>query len=361
MLTFTHDITVQPTEVFSYPKENTIYFDIETTGFSPAISSLYLIGCIYYSNHQYQLIQWFADDYESEAAILYAFNTFIADYSNVVHYNGTHFDIPYLEHKYKKYNIDSPFSTKTSLDIYQEIRPYHGLFQTDNLKQKTLEQFLKQKRQDIYDGGQLIEVYNQYMQLKYKSLDNSAHLEALLLHNREDLSGLLSITALYTYTRLYDAEWLECIFKKEEDVIHIHIKNKYTFPVAFTKTAANGTIHFENDICNISIPVFKGTLKYFYPDYKNYYYLPVEDTAIHKSVAAFMDTAHRKKATASTCYQRKTGTFLSVFGITLDLPMFREDYKSPDNYIMCTDAFLSDGTLTELYVRELLKNINTIF
>ena len=45
----------------------------------------------------------------------------------------------------------------------------------------------------------------------------------------------------------------------------------------------------------IRTKVINDSLKYFYTDYKNYYYLPKEDMAIHKSVAAYVDRDHKKK------------------------------------------------------------------
>ena len=48
------------------PAENICFFDIETTGLSAAVSSLYLIGTITFENNEWVLNQWFADDYVSE-------------------------------------------------------------------------------------------------------------------------------------------------------------------------------------------------------------------------------------------------------------------------------------------------------
>ncbi len=38
-----------------------LFFDIETTGFSGDRCQLYLIGCTYYKDNTWNLIQWFAD------------------------------------------------------------------------------------------------------------------------------------------------------------------------------------------------------------------------------------------------------------------------------------------------------------
>ena len=56
------------------PVEQVCFFDIETTGLSPDISSLYLLGAAFVENGTWRLIQWYADDYISEADILSAFS-----------------------------------------------------------------------------------------------------------------------------------------------------------------------------------------------------------------------------------------------------------------------------------------------
>ncbi|MEG2700054.1 MAG: ribonuclease H-like domain-containing protein, partial [Hungatella sp.] len=63
MITVEHTICLPDT----YPLhrlgtlEELLFFDIETTGFSGDYSNLYLIGCTYYTQNSWHLIQWFAD------------------------------------------------------------------------------------------------------------------------------------------------------------------------------------------------------------------------------------------------------------------------------------------------------------
>ena len=66
---------------FPFPKEELIFFDIETTGLSPDTSALYLIGALYFKDKQWHAIQWFADNYQSEAHLLDAFFHFLKDFS----------------------------------------------------------------------------------------------------------------------------------------------------------------------------------------------------------------------------------------------------------------------------------------
>ena len=90
---------------FSYPKEDLLFFDIETTGFSAKTSALYLIGVLFYTNDHWNTLQWFADDYQSEEALLKAFFSFIKSFQCLIHFNGTGFDIPFIEKKCKQHKL----------------------------------------------------------------------------------------------------------------------------------------------------------------------------------------------------------------------------------------------------------------
>ena len=64
------------------------------------------------------------------------------------------------------------------------------LFQVSNLKLKTMEQFLGINREDKYDGQKLIAVYKDYL----KNKDPLSY-NRMLLHNREDVTSLISLLA----------------------------------------------------------------------------------------------------------------------------------------------------------------------
>ena len=97
-------ITLQKTiafhETYAFERigrhEDLLFFDIETTGFSGEYSMLYLIGCVYYRNNCWNLIQWFADTPDSEKELLETFFVFLKDFTVIIHFNGDGFDIPYL-------------------------------------------------------------------------------------------------------------------------------------------------------------------------------------------------------------------------------------------------------------------------
>ena len=52
----------------------------------------------------------------------------------------------------------------------------------------------------------------------------------------------------------------------------------------------------------MDVALFNNKLKYYFENYKEYYYLPEEDMAIHKSLAIYVDKKFRVKATPTTSY-----------------------------------------------------------
>lgn len=78
----------------------------------------------------------------------------------------------------------------------------------------------------------------------------------------------------------------------------------------------------------LRVPIVHDTLKLFYSNYKDYYYLPAEDSCVLKSVASGVDQNHRMNAKKETCYTKYTGFFIPT--IHNSNQTFR--YKSNDQY-----------------------------
>ena len=120
---------------FSLPAD-TLLFDIETTGLSADTSYLYLIGAICLEAGEPTLIQWFCDEYSEEKEVLTFFRDFLKDYTHPVHYNGTGFDIPYLNKKFKRHCLSYAIDPETATDIYKQLLPFKKYTDFPNFKQK---------------------------------------------------------------------------------------------------------------------------------------------------------------------------------------------------------------------------------
>lgn len=341
----------------NYELGQIIFFDIETTGFSAKSSYCYLIGCLYYHDESFHMIQWFSENEKEELKVLLNFLDFIQPYQLLFHFNGNRFDIPYLEQRLSIHKLPIPFDQFENIDIYQSVYFCKSLLQLENLKQKTVEQFLEYDRTDPFTGKELINIY-----LDYRDNPSTEKFKAILLHNREDLIGLFYLVPMLHYQNIfyrnYTLENCEVNrFKSSSDEWSLELIITATLPSSVPKKISYWwhDIYFtcyQNKLI-IKIPVLVDELKYFYPNYKDYYYLPEEDLCIHKSVASYVDKNYRMKAKASTCYNKKTGEFLPQFEEVFT-PYFKINYFDKITYFELTDTFLKESVAVEKYVNHIL-------
>lgn len=346
-------------------KENFCIFDIETTGLSPKISSLYLIGALWYDGEQGQYCtrQWFADDYISEADILLAFGQFLEPFTLLLHYNGSGFDIPYIQKKCGELDVDSPFHKIQNLDIYREIRRFKSLFPAPDLKLPTVERLTGFMRKDLLSGRDCIDIYSQFMQKKYFR-DEGMELEKqkLLLHNLEDLIGTLYSALLLNYkcAQTLQQSGSNMQVREQNDHLCISIPSPCHFPFPLAWEPDPYAVRWEEEEISIQITLYQGALCHFFKNYKDYYYLPAEDTAIHKSVGTYVEKEFRQPAKASNCYTKKVDTFLPV-PASLDLTdkqllLFRADYREKQSYVVWDDKIRQDEALLRDILCALLEN-----
>lgn len=338
--------------------EDILFFDIETTGFSGDYTNLYLIGCVYYEKGSWILVQWFADEKNAEPELLDAFFSHLKRFKILIHFNGDGFDIPYLLKRCRAFGLNHDFSQIQSLDIYRKIKPYKNLLQLENLKQKSIEKFLGIRRDDLYSGGQLIEVYNDYLMTH-----DSFLYDLLILHNEDDLKGMPLILPILSYSDFLEDDFLlkdqalgsmRDIFGRDHPVLNLTYWGKTQIPVPFSLERPLASCQAEDHSLEFSIPLYQGTLKYFYPDYKNYYYLTYEDTAVHKSIGEYVDKDARQKATAKNCYTKKEGCFLPQLE-PLWQPALKEDHKSKVTYVEYETGLLEDPCHGSGYARQILN------
>lgn len=341
-------------EAFLPEEEDLLFFDIETTGLSAKTSALYLIGTITRRKNIWRLTQWMAQSPEEECALLEAFQDFAAPYSRLIHFNGTTFDLPYLRRKYAHYGLDFTLDEKNSLDLLQRIRPVKKILCLERLNQTSLETFLGIPRKDTMDGGRLIPVYHQYVH------NHSPELGRLLfLHNHDDLVGMAKLLPMLSYPDLFAGKFQVsgCELGEEHPdsfSLIFRLRLEHAVPKPLSCKLTYGYLKVYESEALLLVPGYKGVLKHFFPNYKDYYYLPLEDTAIHKSVGAYVDRDHREQAKASTCYIQKPGAFLPCPGMLADrFSLFQAEYGASVTYVECTPDFLSDTALQLHYCRSL--------
>ena len=165
--------------------EKVFFMDIETTGFNRTYDSVYLTGFLYFEAGQFYLEQHLASDLRDEPEIVEAFCDRLSDAEQVITFNGEMFDFPFMENRHRTLHVTAPWPTYGSCDLLRRYRPYQTLFGWENCRLKTMERSLGVDREDVFTGGELIEVFETY------ALKQDPELEkVLLLHNYEDILNI---------------------------------------------------------------------------------------------------------------------------------------------------------------------------
>ncbi len=377
-----------------YAGKRAIYFDIETTGLSAQTSYVYLIGCACQEQDGFVLTQWLCTEPAEEKELLRLFFDKAKDFDLLLHYNGTGFDLPFLEKKAVRHCLTSPLAQLESLDLYRTARSMKPWFSLTDLKLKTMERFFGFPRTDVFSGEDLIAVYAKFLGLyRLNTLTNNkmqaeehALTQVLLLHNAEDVKNLPSLTVLFFL------RYLPAFFKAErlrlpsappkQDApglfscsysLPFSVPEDFTLSLPWETSDLRLLFSAEQGTVSFFLPVCEAELKYFYPNPADYYYLPLEDCAMHKSVASFVEKEYRRKATAATCYTKKTGAFLPLAlcsssgknpdtkkeaaNIPASLPCFFSGYKSKFAYTPLTDELLESPELLTSLCRQLLGSL----
>lgn len=206
----------------------------------------------------------------------------------------TVFDQPYLEERCRRSGLPSPFGELPSIDLYQSLRSCQTLFKLSRMKQLDLENLFPSIHRIHCDGGQCIRLYRSYI----KKEDPSA-LETVLGHNQEDLCGLGSVYTLLSYKFLYLGEYEPSAVRmhgQEELVITLALKHPVPVPVSCVTEEFYLTVN--DSEAKLLLHLRDGKLRQYYPNYKDYEYLPGEDQAIPKSLSRYVDKSLRTAAHA---------------------------------------------------------------
>ena len=298
--------------------EDTLLYDIETTGLNPKSSQLYLLGILLFHKENIELIQYFAESVLDEEEILEQFFQLCQTKKVLISFNGEGFDNRFVESMAKSYGKLPLHLNLKQLDLFKLIRKRKKFYGLESCSLKSCERFLGIYREDRCSGGELISVYREYLQDKDSEKKNM-----LLLHNREDIQNLPALFSFLAYENIFQGN---VHFQRAELLARDEMQNSYTseklclkfflpssVPVPLTLTPKNFLLEIKEKSLCFTVPLYQGELCYFFKDYKDYEFIPSEDRVVHKSLAAIYPKEMREKAKASTAYQKMKTSFLPIF------------------------------------------------
>lgn len=140
------------------------------------------------------------------------------------------------------------------------------------MKQKSIEQFLGVARDDKYNGGQLIEVYREYLMTHESFL-----FDLLILHNEDDLKGMPSILPILSYADMMEAPFsLESqqLFTYDDmagnacPFLSLTLKSPCAIPVPLEYDSAPVSLELSRDTLACNIALFQESSSTFIPTIK---------------------------------------------------------------------------------------------
>lgn len=247
-----------------------VILDIKTSGRYWRTSSILEIDLLYVKSNEITESVLTLEKEEDEYDMLVALSEVLTSFQTVITFNGNSFDLPHLKHKYKAYGLTDPLPGKTFRDLFSEYREYAS--------------FLALPSRKLAD-------YADYLNAP-KGLS--------------DVAQTLVILSLDALTSFFNGNW---------DIVSAHEEDGYLYytlhvSVPFLKKLSLHDqvyhIMLEEHTAKLSAKITDGRLRRYYTDYKDYYYLPLEGYAIHKSMASFVEKSHKEKAVRENCFSLVT-------------------------------------------------------
>ena len=316
-----------------FPGKKVCMFDIETTGLSPMNSFTYIIGVNIKVGDDWQIIQLFNDDGRSEPEMINAFFDIISDYDVLVEFNGDRFDIPYIE---KRMNVitnklhvrfENGFNKITSFDLMKCIKPYKYALGLPNIKQKTIEKYLGIDRVDTFNGGQLIDVY-----LNFVTTGDKKSRELVLRHNRDDMEGMLFLGSVQAIDMMKMGKVsIERFGVKEiagKLFFVIDLKLESSLGRNISTSSYGAALDAEEDYVCLKVPIYTGSL--------NYYLGTKEKDGVVKKEGYFV-----------TALNNYDGS----------IALYKDTARAKSGYVMLDDTFLGNMELILEYARHMIKEI----
>ena len=165
---------------------NPLIFDIETMGFSSV--PIILIGLARIKNDELLIDQYLSRNTREESAMLRAFMNHVRKHETIITFNGTRFDIPFVEDRLSYHKIEETLYNKTHHDALPLSR-YEWKKKLPNCKLGTLEKhILGIEREDDVPSRSVPDFYRTYVKEK-----NIGPLVPIIGHNKQDLVTLARI------------------------------------------------------------------------------------------------------------------------------------------------------------------------
>ena len=295
--------------------------DIETSGLNKHIDYIVCIG-VTFVNETDELThhQWMLQLPEEEKEILSCFLEFTQRFSHVYTYGGKHFDWPFLLARCTFHQLNPSMLQSLHLIDMKKSLQHFGATRIN------LEDALGVIRHSTTSGKALVKVYR-----TYQACGETIYKTIILAHNKDELSTLLSFYELYQ--TLYHLKHFHFIDTLKSSVsLDFSAKVPYLFTTNFQGCYKNITLCWESgtQILGIKVAFSYLKLKQYLTPYKDYYYIPSQGQLLHRTLAHFVASSDKRKATKEECTIYKEDDYIPLYTTyKLDIPIWYDSVNSP--------------------------------
>ncbi|MEE3420835.1 MAG: ribonuclease H-like domain-containing protein [Lachnospiraceae bacterium] len=291
-----------------------VVLDIETKTRMRRTSKIMMAVGILRTPEGAKRTEWLLENDGDEKDLVWSLMHFLENASTVITYNGTSFDIPVLKNKCEKYGIAFPENASqasTCGNLSSDISSHKS--------QGGMEKGISRKDGKIFrdlmrEDRDLVTIFA----LPSRKLRDFG----LLFPGDEDFltaddavctMKLLGLDSVHT---LLGGDYASAKTSCDEDHLFFAIETTYAFPGHLSISDGIYHLTMEGREAHLSVKIEDGRIRHYYPDVKNYVYLPLEGYAIHKSLADMVEKGHKEKAVRENCFSlvRITDRFLADAG-----------------------------------------------
>ncbi|MCR4672445.1 MAG: ribonuclease H-like domain-containing protein [Lachnospiraceae bacterium] len=352
-----------PEDIYPSLRPGDILVNIETTGLRPSSCFVFMAGWAVLaegcegSSLEMNCRTLLAEARRDEEALLGALREAISGSRRLVLFGAYSFVLRFLSERWNTYEDGDFLPSGTEVLCLQKmLAPWKERLRLSSLRKYDIENRLGFRRSDRISGEELVKKYSEWEKERTENCR-----ERLLAHSQEDLRSLAFMSRCLVFNDFAESPdgSLEELSLPDSGTLCVRLSMPYEFPCSASWENGYALISFTGRTSGFHIACFKGTLKYFFPGkVSNYYYLPDEDCAVHKSVARFVDRDHRVKASPATCYSKREGVFLPLpenSPYSLEYPVFTPEYRSHLSYAEFeAEKWCSDRKILHLYLKSLL-------
>jgi len=274
-----------------------LLFDIETTGLSKDRNKIILIGCGFIDDGFLNILQFLAENESEEEEILRNFYKATEEFDRLITYNGDRFDIPFMKARTSALSINADSNSFSSFDIYKKIKKYKILLGLPSMKQKNIETFLGITRSDEIDGARSVKLYKAYEKNNDADLEN-----IILLHNHDDIKGLLDILPILEYRSLNRLSLSSIKKSISIDQITFECDSNAALPVEISLASKHMTLRLMKNRIKGVIHFIDGAFPYFQEDISKYLYHIEDSTIIPKVLVPKTDLYKYRAPSKEECY-----------------------------------------------------------